>query len=85
MELNTERTIFPGNKGIGTANVAKVKKMKNAKKIAPPRILFPRGLNQFTCISKFCYMSNIHLELKRLLDEFLDIQENRHSLQRHRS
>jgi hypothetical protein len=26
--------MFPGNKGMGTANVAKVKKMKNTKKIA---------------------------------------------------
>ncbi len=41
-ELDTECTMFPGNNGMGTASVAKVKKMKNTKKIAPPLIFtFP--------------------------------------------
>jgi hypothetical protein len=33
-ELNMECTMFPGNKGMGTAKVAKVKNRKNTRKIA---------------------------------------------------
>ncbi len=37
-ELNMGCTMLPGNSGMGTASVAKVKKMKNATNIAPPLI-----------------------------------------------
>jgi hypothetical protein len=77
--LKTNCTMFPGNMGMGTAKVAKVKKIKKDKNMAPPRILALSAL--VTCTAESYCMLDTRLEWGSLLDEFLSSPQNADSQQ----